>query len=392
MEDQNKSEHQFIPGHHEAEICHGGEADLHKHCVDCKKNPGHIDFIPVNDINMDHLPSKYRDAAVLESIKTLSALTVMLKVKYTSTERPDSVHLFSGQYPFFNNRGSDVLRTGTGRVWHVDKYTEKDNKGTCPCDKCQHSDTPSKVWGEFQVLTASHVVFDESEVRETKCIFGYDQNDSEVKTLQGCKLLDADSQKDWCRFTCATCDMTLVEEQLKMSSYFMELSRILQRQFSSIEDDTMAIIVSHPHGCPKQVTIGKLKTELKRKGYRTLYNGEKYDWTYTKYTYTTPTCNGSSGATVYAPFSDLRCILWHPHSGANETESYCGEDAWFSLDCGCEIGYEQRKKFCTPTLHVDREDATNLLKRYSFERPAFGSEESKAKKSKTSKEKRRNEN
>ncbi|XP_059162125.1 uncharacterized protein LOC131945134 isoform X2 [Physella acuta] len=114
----------FIPGHHEAEICYGGEADLHKHYTSCKKNPGHVNFIPVNDFNLDHLPSRYHDVIMLELIKALSALTVLIKVKYTSLERPKTVASFSGQYPFYNNRGSDVLRTGTGRVCGVVKYTE----------------------------------------------------------------------------------------------------------------------------------------------------------------------------------------------------------------------------------------------------------------------------
>ncbi|XP_059139777.1 uncharacterized protein LOC131927914 isoform X2 [Physella acuta] len=90
------SEPEFVPGHHEAEICYGGEADLHKHYTDCKKNPGHVNFIPVNDFNLDHLPSQYRDVIMLELIKALSALTVLIKVKYTSLERPKSVPCFSG--------------------------------------------------------------------------------------------------------------------------------------------------------------------------------------------------------------------------------------------------------------------------------------------------------
>ncbi|XP_059162441.1 uncharacterized protein LOC131945845 [Physella acuta] len=141
----------YLQGNHECEIAYGGEADLHKHLIDCKKNPGHVNFIPVNDFNLDHLPSRYRDVIMLELIKALSALTVLIKVNYTSLERPESVPCFPGQYPFYNTRGSEVLRTGTGRVCGVVKYTESDNKGTCPCGKCQHSDTPSKVWGEISV-------------------------------------------------------------------------------------------------------------------------------------------------------------------------------------------------------------------------------------------------
>ncbi|XP_059162158.1 uncharacterized protein LOC131945156 [Physella acuta] len=186
---------EFIPGNHEAEICYGGEADLHKHCADCKKNPGHVNFIPVNDFNLDHLPSRYRDVIMLELIKTLSALTVLIKVKYTSLERPKSVPCFSGQYPFYNTRGSDVLRTGTGRVCEVYKYTRNDIWGTCPCGKCQHSDTPSKVWGEVCILTATHVVFDDSEARQTSCILGFDDNKNPGIPLNVMKVERADVEK-----------------------------------------------------------------------------------------------------------------------------------------------------------------------------------------------------
>ncbi|XP_059158807.1 uncharacterized protein LOC131942864 [Physella acuta] len=194
--EEKKTEAGFIPGHHEAEICYGGEADLHKHYTGCKKNPGHVNFIPVNDFNLDHLPSRYRDVFMLELIKALSALTFLIKVKYTSLERPKSVPCFSGQYPFYNTRGSDVLRTGTGRVCGVVKYTESYNKGTCPCGKCQHSDTPSKVWGEVRVRTATHVVFDVSEVRQTRCVVGFDDNKSPGVSLDGWRVVVADIEGD----------------------------------------------------------------------------------------------------------------------------------------------------------------------------------------------------
>ncbi|XP_059162431.1 uncharacterized protein LOC131945836 [Physella acuta] len=299
----------FVPGHHEAEICYGGEADLHKHYTGCKKNPGHKKFIPVNDFNLDHLPSRYRDVIMLEAIKALSALTVLIKVKYTSLKRPKSVPCFSGQYPFYNTRGSDVLRTGTGRVLYVDKYTESDNKGTCPCGKCQHSDTPSKVWGEVCVKTAAHVVFDESEARQTRCVVGFDDNKSPGVSLDGLRVVGvADVGGDRCRFTCVSCDLELLDELDKMWWHFNDLCEKLRDKYRRFDDmDKLTIIVSHPHGCPKQVSVGQW-THIHERGV----------W----YTYTTCTCPGSSGADVYMPGYDG----WsHPHSGSNSEGNYSGE-------------------------------------------------------------------
>ncbi|XP_059162438.1 uncharacterized protein LOC131945843 [Physella acuta] len=303
----------FAQGHHEAEICYGGEADLHKHYTGCKKNPGHVNFIPVNDFNMDHLPSRYRDVIMLEVIKALSALTVLIKVKYTSLDRPKSFPCFSGQYPFYNTRGRDVLRTGTGRVWQVVKYTESDNKGTCPCGKCQHSDTPSKVWGEVFVSTATHVVFDESEARQTKCVVGFDDNKSPGVSLDGWGVRGADIEGDGCMFTCVSCDLELVDKLDKMLQHFeglREKSRDKYRKIFGL--DKLAVIVSHPHGCSKQVSVGQWTDRHEGK---------------VLYKYTTCTCTGSSGAYVYLPGYDR----WsHPHSGSNCEGNYCGE-GWLLL-------------------------------------------------------------
>ncbi|XP_059160900.1 uncharacterized protein LOC131944358 [Physella acuta] len=159
----------FIPGNHEAEMCYGGEADLHKHVTGCKKNPGHKGFIPLIDFNANCLPSRYHgDELVSETIKTLAALTVQVKTKFTSLERPEFYPGTQFPYPCFNDRGSHVMRLGTGRVWLVNKYTESDR--TCRCAKCQVSATPSKGWGMIEVLTATHVVFDDSEARQTRCV------------------------------------------------------------------------------------------------------------------------------------------------------------------------------------------------------------------------------
>ncbi|XP_059176083.1 uncharacterized protein LOC131955819 [Physella acuta] len=310
--EENKTEAGFIPGHHEAEICYGGEADLHKHYTGCKKNPGHINFIPVNDFNLDHLPSRYRDVIMLEVIKALSALTVLIKVKYTSLERPKSVPCFSGQYPFYNTRGSDVLRTGTGRVSRVVKYTESDNKGTCPCGKCQHSDTPSKVWGEVWVWTATHVVFDESEARQTRCVVGFDDNKSPGVSLDGWGVREADIEGDRCRFTCVSCDLELLDELDKMYQHFDGLCRKVRDKYWRFGYvDKLTVIVSHPHGCPKQVSVGQWTHVHKRE-------------VWSKYTYTTCTCPGSSGAFVYMTGYD-EWLRTRPHSGSNSVENYSGE-------------------------------------------------------------------
>ncbi|XP_059167089.1 uncharacterized protein LOC131949285 [Physella acuta] len=301
----------FCRGNHEAEMCYGGEADLHKHVTGCKKNPGHKGFIPLKDFNANCLPSRYHDDDLLsETIKTLAALTVQVKTKFTSLKRPEFYPGTQVPYPFYNDRGSHVMRLGTGRVWCVDKYTKRDK--TCCCAKCQVSATPSKVWGEVLVITATHVVFDDSEARQTRCVLGFDDNKSPVVSLDGWEVRGgADIEKDWCLLRYVTCDLELVEKLDKMCERFYYLRGEARDKYRSFVDvDKLTVIVSHPHGCPKQVSVGRWTRKCQRYGN-------------TRYWYTTCTCPGSSGAAVYRLEYD-RWKYYHPHSGSNSEGNYSG--------------------------------------------------------------------
>ncbi|XP_059157966.1 uncharacterized protein LOC131942238 [Physella acuta] len=303
----------FHPGNHEAEMCYGGEADLHKHVAECKKNPGHKGFIPLKDFNTSCLPSRYHDdELVSKTIKTLAAITVQVKTKFTSLERPEFYPGTQVPYPCYNDRGSHVMRLGTGRVYDVYKYTESDR--TCRCAKCQVSATPSKVWGEIRVLTATHVVFDASEARQTRCVLGFDDNKSPVVCLDGWGVEGRpDIERDWCWLSYVTCDLELVDELNKMCWRFKDLLGEVSYKYERFFGvDKLTVIVSHPHGCPKQVSVGQLTHKRKRFGFMTRY------W------YTTCTCPGSSGAPVYM----LGYVEWsydHPHSGSNSEGNYSGE-------------------------------------------------------------------
>ncbi|XP_059159740.1 uncharacterized protein LOC131943563 isoform X5 [Physella acuta] len=308
----------FLPGNHEAEMCYGGEADLHTHVTDCKKNPGHKGFIPLKDFNAGCLPSRYHDdELVSETIKTLAALTVQVKTKFTSLERPEFYPDTQVPYTCYKDRGSHVMRLGTGRVWYVYKYTESDRK-TCRCAKCQVSATPSKVWGMVDVVTATHVVFDDSEARQTTCVLGFDDNKSPVVSLDGWEKEGwADIEGDLCRLSYVTCDLKLVDVLDKMWRHFDDLCREVRKKYKYRRFfglDKLTVIVSHPHGCPKQVSVGQWTHKHERDGR-------------TRYWYTTCTCPGSSGAYVYRPVYNRLLLCDHPHSGSNSEGNYSGE--WY---------------------------------------------------------------
>ncbi|XP_059157984.1 uncharacterized protein LOC131942246 isoform X2 [Physella acuta] len=304
----------FLPGNHEAEMCYGGEADLHKHVTGCEKNPGHKDFIPLKDFNASCLPSRYHDDELMsETIKTLAALTVQVKTKFTSLERPEFYPDTQVPYPCYNDRGRHVMRLGTGRVESVYKYTEIDK--TCHCAKCRVSATPSKLWGVVRVLTARHVVFDDSEARQTSCVLGFDDNKSPVVSLDGWEvdMGGADIERDWCRLIYVTCDLELLDELDKMWHRFNDLCREVRGEYGTFYVvDKLTVIVSHPHGCPKQVSVGQWT-----------HRHERDDWT--RYWYTTCTCPGSSGAPVYRLGYGGWWSYYHPHSGSNSEGNYSAE-------------------------------------------------------------------
>ncbi|XP_059159728.1 uncharacterized protein LOC131943563 isoform X1 [Physella acuta] len=305
----------LCPGNHEAEMCYGGEADLHKHVADCKKNPGHKGFIPLKDFNAICLPSRYHDDDLMsETIKTLAALTVQVKTKFTSLERPEFYPGTQVPYPCYNDRGSHVMRLGTGRVWRLDKYTESDRK-TCRCAKCQVSATPSKVWGMVRVVTATHVVFDDSEARQTRCVVGFDDNKSPGVNLDGWEVVGVPNiERDWRELIYVTCDLNLVDELDTMRRRFDVLCGEVDDKYWRFDDvDKLTVIVSHPHGCPKQVSVGQWTHRHERDGW-------------TRYWYTTCTCPGSSGAHVYM-LGHVGLFYHHPHSGSNSEGNYGGE--WF---------------------------------------------------------------
>lgn len=71
-------------------------------------------------------------------------------------------------------RGSQHLRIGSGIVTEV----KQANYNSCPCDKCQHSNTPSKDWWRITVRTAAHVVFDDIEASHAAVKLFYDKEPS----------------------------------------------------------------------------------------------------------------------------------------------------------------------------------------------------------------------
>ena len=272
--------------------------------ANCTKNPGHTHFIPAPEFCTEHLPNWCADPKVVECVRCLAALTVRLRVTYTSWGRPDG-------YSFAKNRGSYIQHTGTGWVRNVTLRS-----GGCTCPVCSKSSTPSQEWYEVQLETACHVVYNTEEAQTTKVDFFYDDESSKVdgwtETVLAFKTKDPDQEGDNCILFCATHDHELAK---MLRAYLTKAKKYRLYRDDEVYFSTkwlyLCVIVSHPHGQPKQVTLTTNQPTLILKDF------------HMHFTYTTDTCPGSSGAPVLVlifarpePCKFPRCYpcLLPPHS------------------------------------------------------------------------------
>uniref|UniRef100_A0A0B7BDA2 Uncharacterized protein n=1 Tax=Arion vulgaris TaxID=1028688 RepID=A0A0B7BDA2_9EUPU len=318
----------------EAEIsCCGHEVDLYRHLESCEKNPDHKMFIPPDKFTVTDLPARYRDNNIVNLIKALSDLTVRVDIKYTSFQRPDICPVHNKPYPFSKLKGQNTLRNGSGWVGEVKIYSKKNYKSkSCPCHECQGSSKPALKWAVIDIYTAIHLVYDEAEGEHTTCRFFYDKSDTAISSLpmvcRATRVVKDVDKSDKCTMTFITHNINLGNMLKTKFELYKKLHKEVgdrynikkqNGQITDTEDDhKLTIIVSHPHGCSKTITIGQYEERIEDK------NNDAYVF----YKYTTATCTGSSGAPVYVL---SRWWWWgcdHPHSGQledNEKLNYSGK-------------------------------------------------------------------
>ncbi|GFR69492.1 hypothetical protein ElyMa_000302700 [Elysia marginata] len=288
-------------GKHECEIF-GRE---HEECkesehkwMSCEKNPGHQQFICAEAFRQSCLSNVQASTRRHELIAMVD-LTVRLRVRWTSLWRPDNDDI--AEY-----KATDRLRVGTGFIRNVSHTVDK----RCPC--CLQK---RKHW-EFYVRTALHVVYDTAEATQTKVDLFFDEKscqlDGRMKTVTGLEVAHSKSDRDWVQFLCATHDEQ-VGERIQSAWYYwmnnvlnLDHLRDINLVLPSKRDVGLALIVSHPHGQPKKITVGDLEHEEKSQ---------------VLVKYRTHTCPGSSGAPVFVVDKrqeKLLDLLWVSpvHSGS----------------------------------------------------------------------------
>ena len=268
----------------------------------------------VQDFKDKFLPRVHTDEH-RDRLRSFIDRTVRLRLYWTSPDRPDDDEL---SY----HRGTKIPRMGTGFISHISDPVSDE---PCPCDKC-NGEITRKFW-RFKVRTAAHVVYNPEEAKSTRVDLFYDDDsskfDGRMVTVTGLEVKRIDHNKDFCYTECVTHDEALAErfESLWTSFYSGIIERIdidlpsLDCLPPCDEGRYPILIISHPHGQPKKITWGQ-----GRDGELCLVE------------YNTPTCPGSSGASVFVfeslvPFcrrSDFR--ITPVHSGSSSSTSTQHQD------------------------------------------------------------------
>lgn len=156
---------------------------------------------------------------------------------FTSSKRPPG-------YAFYNCRGRNFQRLGTGFVQYVYRNDTRTGK-TCPCPECVSSQTPHVEWAKVKVRTATHVVFDDAEARNTVAELFYDDDGDKgaVKRLYGDNVRFGALQGDWCDMRCVTHDVELVDYLKDTWGMWRWLETKINQKYSD-QDHRLAVVVS----------------------------------------------------------------------------------------------------------------------------------------------------
>ncbi|KAH9514635.1 hypothetical protein Btru_023149 [Bulinus truncatus] len=228
----------------------------------------------------------------------------------------EAVLLLGVMYPFWGMNGRRFLRTGSGRIVSATKFRSGHSQPGatnwlehthCPCPKCEREGGPGDEWWEVAVLTATHVIFDDAEARDSSCRLFYDSEGCPVTSLDGGRVDRVIVDEDTCLVKYFTCDLDLGYKLEGMVKRFnQELQRVTEHYFRFRDTYRLVFIVSHPHGLAKHVSVGRWKDKCTVGEVQGL----------TRFTYTTSTCRGSSGAQVlFIGYTSEQWRFQHVHCG-----------------------------------------------------------------------------
>ncbi|GFR93605.1 hypothetical protein ElyMa_000897100 [Elysia marginata] len=316
---------QVKQGYHECEILGKGPeaAESELQWQACEKNRGHKKFIPIKEFASKHMPQELRDQQTFDTFKTIANLTVRLRVRYTSENRPNDD-------PISQYRSTDYLRTGSGLITAVDA-----GQGTCNhCFEC-NSYGGQKFWWVY-LRTARHVAYDNREAKATKvdlfCDDDISVRDGSMKSLQGVDLEMFNAEDDFCVMRCVVHDESLAK-QIQNYTHAANLGMNFKMTYfpmwgrSEFLNHFVVLVISHPHGKPKMVTVGKMKRiEVKPSEEKdNAYILESYGPVF--FEYATPTCPGCSGAPLIQLCRPIPIVIRNGDMRSTTSRPICA-DGW----------------------------------------------------------------
>ncbi|KAH9512176.1 hypothetical protein Btru_040980 [Bulinus truncatus] len=307
-------EEEFDYGTHETLVLQDDdEAERESNKKLCNKKHEH--YIPVMEFNREKLPKPYRHTELVDFIRILAQLTVMIEVKYCSQQRPDN---WAGKpntrYPGAERRGRSDCCFGSGRIADVYPSVHKEKVNVvCDCGKCNGA---CDSWTVI-VFTATHVVYDKMEAENSSCRVFFDSGSkNNCKEIHLKQQIFSNDAGDLCFLAGAICDQQLarqLEETMENFHVFGKRMReIYLRERDKRDKKRLVVVISHPHGQHKKVSLSFLKQRHEKE--IKMAKG----WFIT---YKALTCAGSSGAPVYVYGQD-----WYEveimHSGCNSKVNY----------------------------------------------------------------------
>ncbi|XP_055862107.1 uncharacterized protein LOC106074523 isoform X2 [Biomphalaria glabrata] len=280
--------------------------DLKQRWDECPKNGHHKEYVSIKTFQNNpwtNIADKYKALVQLpEFLGCMTSLTGMILVKQ-----------------------DDGTSTGSGFIHKIRRVSY----GSCPCHIClQNKEVKKKVYAILTVTTVLHNfdenwdvalesgVFSENwEPKNTTVRLFYDSNDEAHEIfIYGYNLLETDKEinihSDWCSVECVTHDMKLVQELETKLNKYMELQGEIYRKSKELSLNDLVIIVGHPHGGPKMISVGSpTKVEILKE----VRNYQKW----CRYEYDNITCHGNSGSQIFIlgqPLCGFGYWFGHPHN------------------------------------------------------------------------------
>ncbi|KAH9509716.1 hypothetical protein Btru_044327 [Bulinus truncatus] len=157
---------------------------------DCSKLHNHSSYIPYLEFDYTMLPAPFQDPLLERLVRSLGYLVVKLNLSVASSKRPAHFPGTKVPYPKKSSCGTGRIIYSTPRVGRLERR--------CPCSQCRRGNQAYQKWGEIKVVTAAHVVFDDTEAQSATCTLHYnsDVNPFGTVRLQYLRTEEIDIIKD----------------------------------------------------------------------------------------------------------------------------------------------------------------------------------------------------